>query len=270
MNVKQKIKEMRQLTGLLLMLLVVFSACSEEDSSNSTRFVVRLTDSPGDYEKVNIDIVGIEVNSEENDESGWTSLDNVNVGIYDLLELTDGVETVLADTDFPSGHISQLRLVLGDNNSVVVDGETINLTTPSSQDSGLKLLINADLTEGITYSLLLDFDAARSVVKAGNSGAYNLKPVIKVVTEAVDGAIIGKITPDSASVSILAIIGEDTLGSTYAVEDSEDFFIGGLNAGTYSVVFEPGELSGLDTLTIESVDVVVGEVTDMGSNALLE
>lgn len=270
MNIKQKVKQMKQLTGILLMLLVVLSACSEDDSSNSTRFVVRLTDSPGDYEKVNIDIVGIEVNAEENDESGWTTLDNVNVGVYDLLELTDGVETVLADTEFPSGHISQLRLLLGDNNSVVVDGETINLTTPSSQESGLKLSINADLVEGITYSLLLDFDAARSVVQAGNSGAYNLKPVIKVVAEAVDGAISGIITPDSVSVAVFAIIGEDTLGTSYAVEDSEDFFIGGLSAGTYSVVFEPGELSGLDTLTIEGVNVVVEAVTDLGTNALIE
>jgi hypothetical protein len=32
--------------------------------------------------------------------------------------------------------------------------------------------------------ILLDFDVARSVVKAGNSGNYNLHPVINVSTEA--------------------------------------------------------------------------------------
>ena len=60
------------------------------------------------------------------------------------------------------------------------------LTTPSAQHSGLKLNVHAELTEGITYKILLDFDAARSIVKTG-SGAYNLKPVIRTITEATSG-----------------------------------------------------------------------------------
>ena len=156
--------------GLSVILLAFLASCSSEDTG---RIIVRMTDSPGDYEEVNIDIVDVQIHrSGGNDESGWESL-NANGGVYNLLDLTSGVETVLADTEIPSGDITQIRLVLGDNNTVVIDGQENELSTPSAQQSGLKINLNETLLDGITYSVLLDFDAARSVVKAGNSGKYN-------------------------------------------------------------------------------------------------
>ena len=47
------------------------------------------------------------------------------------------------------------------------------LTTPSAQHSGLKLNVHAELTEGITYKILLDFDAVRSVVKTGSGASQS-------------------------------------------------------------------------------------------------
>jgi hypothetical protein len=44
------------------------------------------------------------------------------------------------------------------------------------------------------YTVLLDFDANKSIVKQGN-GTYSLKPVIRTIEQAISGAVKGKITP---------------------------------------------------------------------------
>ncbi|RLD24640.1 MAG: carbohydrate-binding protein [Bacteroidetes bacterium] len=243
--------------------LILFWSCNNNEGT--TTFVVRLTDSPGDYEEVNIDLVSVEVHS---DTDGWTTL-NSNADIYDLLTLTDGVETVIADDELPSGRVSQLRLILGDNNSVVVDGEEFPLTVPSGSESGLKLQINADLEEGITYSVLLDFDAAKSIVNTG-SDKYILKPVIKTITEAQDGAIKGSVLPAELSVAVYALSGSDTLSTSYAPAGNADYFLGGLADGSYTVSIDPGDLSGYQGVIIENIEVTIGNVTELSATELIQ
>ena len=248
------------------LLVGLITGCNK--NSNEGRIVVRLTDSPGDYEKVNIDLKAVQIHrSNSNDESGWITL-NTNEGIYDLLELTDNVTTVIADDYLPAGQISQMRLVLGENNSVVIGGEEIPLATPSQMQTGLKLLVNTTLTEGITYAVLLDFDAAKSIVRSGN-GTYNLKPVLKTVTEARDGAIEGTVLPSAENVAVYAMQGEDTIATSYAIENNNSFFVGGLEAGSYNLVFDPGTESNYAAFTIEGVNVSLGIVTNAGETTLL-
>lgn len=247
------IRRMLFIAGVISLL----SACNDEEKS---KLVIRLTDSPGDYQKVNIDIQEIEVHGE----NGWTSLPNVNKGVYNLLDFTDGRETVLTSTEYPAGKISQIRLILGPENSVEVDEESHPLETPSAQQSGLKLQLNAELTPGITYAILLDFDAAKSIVTTGN-GKFILKPHIRVISEAQDGAIEGKVIPGELNVAVFAISGQDTLGTSYAPPGTEDFFIGGLPAGAYTVSLDPGDLSGYQKVSKESVAVSLGEITTIGT-----
>lgn len=249
--------------GIFLIAFLGFlGACSDDESGNA-RLVVRMIDAPGDYQEVNVDIQSIEVNVSENgDETGWTTLTNVNTGIYNLLELTNGISTVLADTELPAGFISQIRLVLGEGNTLKMGDQVQDLNTPSGQQSGLKLQLNALLIAGITYEVLLDFDAARSVVKAGNSGNFNLKPVIRAIAEAQDGAIQGIVLPVEATPAVFAIQGTDTLASAFA-DNTGAFLIRGLDAGTYTVGISP-QSDYLET-SIENVAVTVGEVTDIGT-----
>ena len=200
-------------------------------------------------------------------EDGWHTLPNVNTGTYNLLELTNGTETVLTSTEYPAGKISQIRLLLGPDNSLSVAGQHHSLETPSAQQSGLKLLLNEELTAGITYAILLDFDAARSIVKTG-SEKYILKPVIRVVSEAQDGAIEGKAIPEELNIAVFAISGLDTLGSSYISPGKSDFFIGGLPGGNYTLFFDPGELSGYQKFSKENISVSVGEVTPTGTTEM--
>ncbi|MEJ2596072.1 MAG: DUF4382 domain-containing protein [bacterium] len=100
-------------------------------------------------------------------------------GVYDLLDYAAGNDTLIAfDSVLTTQKVSQIRLLLGGNNTVVEDGTSHELKTPSGQTSGLKILVNADLVAGKSYKIVLDFDSDKSVNKTGNNN-YQLKPVIK-------------------------------------------------------------------------------------------
>jgi len=247
---------MKRIAGFLL-LSVFWLACS--DDNQTAKLEVRLTDAPGDYEEVNIDVQSVEINSTDGN-SGWTTLD-VKSGVYNILELTNGLDTLLAATELPAGRISQIRLILGDNNSVKVNGETKPLSTPSAQQSGLKLNLQAELTEGITYTITLDFDAARSIVKRGN-GTYSLKPVIRALEKATSGSIKGIVTPLAAAPAVFAISGTDTVATAYT-DDAGRFMLRSIPAGSYTVSFNPK--TGYLPQQKESVSVTLGNVTDLGT-----
>lgn len=250
--------------SLALSILVVITGislfnCSSDEKT--AKIEVWLTDAPADYDEVNIDIKEVSIHSEvDGDESGWKKLE-VNAGIYNLLDLTNGLDTLLAELEVPAGKISQIRLILGNNNSLNIDGYIHDLKTPSGQQSGIKLQVHQTLVAGITYKILLDFDAARSIVEKGN-GTYSLKPVISTITEAQDGAITGVVDPIESSPTVYAIQGEDTLRSTFADEEGK-FLLRGLSAGTYTVTFEP--IEGYLPTQKQDVSVSTGLVTDLGT-----
>jgi hypothetical protein len=253
---------MKNLVGLLILSFALF-ACSSDDSQNA-RLEIRLTDAPGDYEQVNVDIQGIEIHTENGDvANGWKSL-NVENGVYNLLELTNGMDTLIAAIELPAGKISQVRLLLGQNNSVKIDGKVLPMATPSAQQSGLKLNVHADLLEGITYKMLLDFDAARSVVNTG-AGTFNLKPVIRSITEATSGAIKGEVNPAESLPAVFALAGADTVATTYA-DSTGKFLLRGVPAGTYTVSIDAKE--GYNDYQESDVNVTVGSVTDIGTISL--
>jgi hypothetical protein len=190
----------------------------------------------------------------------------VESGVYDLIKLTNGADTLLALGELPAGTISQIRLLLGDGNSLMVGGQIHDLKTPSAQQSGLKLNLHSTLTEGVTYKVLLDFDVARSIVERGN-GEYNLKPVIKSVAEATTGAIKGTVDPAISLPAVFAIVADDTVATTYA-DESGGFLLRGVPAGTYKVTFEPKE--GFEPSIQENVSVTNGSVTDVGVVVITE
>ncbi|GGG10565.1 lipoprotein [Pontibacter amylolyticus] len=244
--------------------LVWFSSCdSESDSNGTARMEVRMTDAPGDYEEVNVDIRSVQIHKESTDsESGWQTLDEINPGVYNLLDFANGRDTLLASANLPAGTISQIRLVLGENNSLKLkNGDIVGLKTPSGQTSGVKLQLNADLREDVTYVVLLDFDAAKSVVARGN-GQYNLKPVVRTITQAVAGGIKGRVTPAEAKPGIYVIsAANDTIGG-FANENG-DFLIKGVKAGTYSVKFYTA--GAVNDTTLTNISVSQDQIKDLGT-----
>ena len=197
----------------------------------------------------------------------WVDLEGSAVGVQNLLDFTGGTELILVDTDFPAGKISQIRLILGSNNTVISDDE-YPLDTPSGQQSGLKLQVHEDLVGGITYEFKLDFDAAQSVINNGGD-KYILKPVIRVITEAVGGAIKGTVEPSDQNVLISVMGADDVDAITYAPSDNAEYILSGIPESTYTLVFEPSatEERSDDPVylakTILGVEVKTGEVTTL-------
>ena len=253
---------------LLAIVAITFFNCGDDDTNSSTQgtssISVKLTDRPGDYEHVYIDVIDVMVKvNDASDNDNWTSLNAINTGIYDLLELTGGINVLLVD-DFiiPSGNLNQIRLILGENNSVVIDGETFPLNTPSAQQSGLKIQVNETLAPNINYTFLLDFDVDESIVEAGNSGNINLRPVIRASVEAQTGALSGSILPLGVQTEVTATNGIDTV-SAYANLDG-NFVLVGLPQGTYTVTVNPDANSGLANVLITDVEVIIGATTNLG------
>jgi hypothetical protein len=248
----------------VFMLSIFMMACNNDDTKTATLHV-RLTDAPADYQQVNVDIQSVEINSEAGVQtSGWKTL-TVKNGVYNLLELSNGLDTLLATAELPVGKVSQIRLVLGTNNTVKVGGTLFPLSTPSAQQSGLKLNVNAQLNEGIAYTILLDFDAALSVNKSGN-GTYSLKPVITAISEATSGAIKGSVLPLLSAPAVYVTTGSDTVASTYT-DDAGNFLLKGVPAGTYTVSFSPA--TGYTGTKIEGVIVTLNVVTNVGTTTIL-
>lgn len=248
------------MTVLLGIGLLAFSSCSDKDKGNSdgtARLEVRLTDDPADYDAIYIDLQDVQINVTGDADNGWQSLPGVNRGIYNLLELVNDKDTLLVNSDIPSGRLHQIRLVLGPNNSIVVNGTTMPLETPSAEQSGLKLNVQQDVNAGILYTILLDFEAAKSVKKTGNN-KYILKPVIRTILSPAGGSIKGFVKPDQLVTAVFAINGNDTLGSTFTSMGA--YLIKGMPAGTYQLHFYPTDTT-YSTATRTGINVTVGQVT---------
>lgn len=162
--------------GLLLFsgIATIFS-CSKENNAGTSNLQVRLTDAPAAYDKVNVDIKEVRVNFRD-DSTGWISL-NTNAGVYNLLALQNGVDTLLATGTVQAGIVKEIRLILGTDNTIVVSGISYPLTIPSGSESGLKIKVGKKLNASLD-SIVVDFDAALSVKE--EAGGYKLRPVLRI------------------------------------------------------------------------------------------
>ena len=247
---------------LLISLLagsLFFAACKDEaENTPMASLSVHMTDLPGNYDEVNIDVQGVEITGS----GGSVTLKNVNPGIYNLLDYANGVDTLIATGDVAAGNVSQIRLILGKNNSVMIDSIVYPMDIPSSAQSGLKLQIHNTFAAGAEYALLLDFDASQSVVEHGNN-TYSLKPVIRVVETAISGSIAGNVTPVAAGYATIATHVSDTTKVYSSVTDATGYFlIKGVPAGSYNLVVMPPAPLVADT--VFNVTVVNGNTSNVG------
>lgn len=251
-----------QLFVLLFALTAGFVSCSKDDDSvdkGTAHVAVKLTDAPGDYYGVFIDVEEVKVNTSTgaDDEAGWETIATRNDEPINLLELTGGVTELLAEADLPAGFLGQIRLVLGENNYLkeTKDGKEILMKTPSAQQSGLKLQVNQELEADAEYTFILDFDVDKSVVHNGNGG-YNLKPVIRTSVEENSSSITGTVVADAEDVVVTAT-------SLYAevsahTDANGKFELHGLPAGTYLITATPNDGAGLQVAMVNNIEVEEG------------
>jgi len=176
---------------LLAAVMLAFTGCKDDEPSGPSSLIVSLKASYelkaiATYEEVNVEILQISYHTSDDATAtdGWVDVPTTP-GIYDLM-LYDDDEVLLAlESVSEPQTISQIRLLLGENNTVVEDGETYDLSTPSGQTSGIKVQVHLQMEPDVTYEVLLNFDPEESVKKIGN-GTYKLQPVIKASVRVVE------------------------------------------------------------------------------------
>lgn len=240
----------------LILFILVVNSCDKDNDNDKAQLSVLMTDAPGVYDAVLIDLQRVEVTGD----GGNEIVLNTNTDIYNLLDLTNGVNTLIATADMEPGTISQIRLILGPNNSVIVDGISYPLSTPSAEQSGLKIQVHQTFEPGVSYAIMLDFDANQSIVEKGND-EYQLKPVIRTIDIALSGSIKGIVKPDGTVATITASSNGLTFYSTLN-NSNGDFLVAGLPSGTYNITVTPA--LPLLPVTLTGKTITVGETTNVG------
>ncbi len=234
----------------------ILAACGGGGSSSSSaagQLRVAITDAPAcGYDQVNVTVEKVRVHKSStaaDGDSGWSELVLNPARKLNLLDLTNGVLVDLGQTELPAGSYTQLRLQLAGNganapyaNSLVLsggDGSEIPMDTPSAQQSGLKMNLNLTVQPNELADVVLDFDACKSVVKRGNSGRYNLKPVVSVLPRVrldalvAEGYVASGIALPGTSVSLQQ--GGVPVRSTVPASDGR-FVLYPVPAGSYDLV----------------------------------
>ncbi len=239
---------------------------------------VSITDAPAcGYDHAWVTVEKVRVHSSatagEND-SDWHEIVLAAPLKIDLLELTNGHRHELGQTELPAGTYQQLRLVLASNagadplaNAVQLSNskEIVALTTPSGEQSGLKMNADMEVPAGKTADFAIDFDGCKSFVKAGHSGKIMLKPVLAVIPILNDAGqrIVGFVDP--------TLVGADTIVSAQVggvpvratpPDATGKFTLAPVVPGTYDVVVTaPGRANAVMT----GVPVVLESETLIGS-----
>ena len=242
-----------------------------DDSSGSLKLA--LTDAPScGYDAVNITVEKVRVHksgSATDTDSGWSEVTLAQPRQVNLLTLTNGLLEELGQTALPTGKYTQLRLVLSPNdaadplaNSVTpTGGSETALTTPSGQQSGVKTNIDIDIAADKVADFVLDFHVCESIVKRGNSGQYNLKPVITVLPRLSDAGmrIVGYVDTDllASATTVSAQIGGVPVRST-PPDSTGKFVLYPVPAGSYDLVVNA---QGHVTALVTGVPVVTTEYT---------
>jgi uncharacterized protein DUF4382 len=96
---------------------------------------------------------------------------------YDLLALRGGASATLATAIVPSGSYTEIRLAVGADSRVVVDGATYPLAVPGD----LRLDHVFSVSPGGRVDLTIDVDAETSVHQA-DDGTWRLEPAMTVTS----------------------------------------------------------------------------------------
>lgn len=211
---------------------------------------------------VNVSQVRLQKSATAGDgDGGWITVDVPNgPKRVNLLSLTNGDFLNLGAATVQAGTYQQVRLVLEDTGNEVVldDGTRHQLKTPSAQQSGLKIHAPYTVVANTTTDYVLDFDACKSIVVAGNSGQWILKPVVRL-SEKPMGSISGYVTTTmvlgTATTMVTAQLDGQVLRT--ATPEPDGFWkLPFLGAGNYTVV-----ITSTDRATGVITSVPVGTTT---------
>ena len=281
---KSKNKLFYALCVTFITLSIFFTACQKnytgtDNSPNPRQLAVYLTDDPCNYDSLFVDIKFVEVKIDtsretmnddhhgDNDDDGdddnhhndsygrWDTL-KINAGVYNILKLRNGIDTLLGTANIPTGSIRKIRITLGTNNRLVVNGVSKPLNLLAGAKNYVYIKIHKEDEDDDNNSsnnqytkLSLDFNVCESIKLI--NGQYYLKPVLKPFGKKNYGEIKGIVLPYAAKAFVTARSGTDS--ATAIPENDGRYKIRGLRPGTYSLKFKGS--AGYQDTSINNIQV---------------
>jgi len=259
--------------GLALTSAAIITACNKETSAGSgstpagmQKVTVSLNDDPiPGLTSVIVDIQYVEVKVDtgkehhedhfyDNDREGdddhggnrdhhhgdhfgkWDTL-SITPGLYDLLKLKNGTDTLIASGFSHIGKITKLRITLGSNNSITIDSTK---TFPLPICDGKPYVYanirssSIDSLSGDQFAIHLDFNVGKSI--EFEDSQFCLRPNLKSYCKKSSGSVEGRVLPAEAMASVMIYNNTDT---AFAIPEHEgEFEVRGLTQGSYSVLYK--------------------------------
>ena len=279
------------IASAMIAMVLVFSACTKSGVNENSSVAIFLTDGPGDFDAVNIDIQKVEVKVDKDEkykrDDNRNRMDDdkddhmkrkddfgewIDLGfapkIIDVLSLRNGIETQLGTANIDAGTVRKIRITLGTKNTVVKTGVTYDLLLVNETSNFLYIKLYDNHRERGNRNdvkVWVDFDIANSIVEA--NGKFYLKPVLRPFCNANFGEIEGKVLPLDAKAVVRVSDGAGFNAVALPSREGE-FKVRGLNDGTYTVTVEG--LAPYKSQTIRNVVVKKGEDTKIGTITLVK
>ena len=165
---------------------------------------------------VTIDDVQVHMKGNGKANNSWQSVSAPKLPkTFNLYDLTNGVREEIGLADLAIGSYTQMRLIIGTdpddginelseahphaNYVIDTDDNYQELKIPSGINTGIKIVHGFTISTDQTTELILDFNAEKSVIVAGNTGIWHLKPTIKCGSTEELSIIRGKVTSDGST-----------------------------------------------------------------------
>jgi hypothetical protein len=273
------------LAVLVSATILFLTACKKEASlstgQSSKKLSVYLTDDPCQYDSVLIDIRYVEVkvdtskehmdddhfgdrdddgddDHEHHDSFGYWDTLSITPGVYNVMNLRNGIDALLGTANIPTGSIRKIRITLGTNNAVYISGVSNPLNLLPGTNNYVYIKIHdedIDDDDNINSRIWLDFDVCESVIQF--NGQYYLRPGFRPFCRHEFGEIEGRVLPHDAHSFVKAFNSTDS--ATAIPEDEGEYKIRGLKEGTYNLLFKA--FNGYQDSLVSNVQVHKGEET---------
>ncbi|MFO7922369.1 MAG: DUF4382 domain-containing protein [Bacteroidales bacterium] len=207
------------LISVIMLPFILFTSC-EKDNGDKGTLNLSITDAPIDSDGITGVFIKVsEVHYHVSEINEWQVFEDYEgPKSFNLLDLQRGESDLLGSFELEAGTYTQLRFLLdaplfdaGPMSNpgcylLFEDESTQNLFVPSGAQTGYKAVGAFTVPINGSVDVTADFDVRKSVVKAGASGKYILKPTIRLIVDNQAGVIAGGVTniPEGHQVIVYA------------------------------------------------------------------
>src|SRR5438105_3304124 len=280
---------------LAVAVLIGAGACYKDDATGTINHgkpmaKVLLTDAPFPFDSVaSVTGYGVRIEaSTATDTTGggdWVVITEPRKA-FNLLTLQQGGTALVGEGELPAGQYHAIRMTIDTSQSSIAwnngSKAALNWNNYSgSNEEALYALVEYPVnmpTDGA--DIVIDFDVGRSFLyNFRGTNEFTLAPQLRAINSAATGAIAGTVTSDytgqtrpipNANVTVCG--GSSSCNPPYYIvatgrsEAAGHYKVAFLRTGSYTVRFEQPDYPFLAAVTTTSVQVRVGQTTDLSAS----